>query len=183
MHNRAAFNLFLFVVLTVAQLAAQTPSPSMPRGGTGSEPVSNITAQVAAPLQVSFGAQSATWTPEALAALPPSTVTVNNENSKASETYSGVPLIDLLTRLGIKEKPGKKDLLLYVVATGSDGYAVVYSIGEIMPFIHDAAVIVADSQDGKPLAATGPFELIASREKHPARWVRNLASIKVLSAQ
>ncbi len=48
--------------------------------------------------------------------------------------------------------------------------------------MHDATVIVADTEDGKPLAADGPLKLVASREKRPARWVRNLVAVKVLSA-
>jgi hypothetical protein len=59
----------------------------------------------------------------------------------------------------------------------------VYSLGEIAPDVHDATVLVADSEDGKPIAADGPLKLVATREQRPARWVRNLVAIRVLTAQ
>jgi hypothetical protein len=135
------------------------------------------------PLKITFGKKSADWTPERLAMLPHKTLTLYNEHVKASETYSGVPLIDLLTPLGVPDKPHGKDLRLYLVAEGSDGYLAVYSVAEVNPDVHDATVIVADAQDGKPLGGDGPLKLVATGEKRPARWVRNLAAIRVLTAQ
>jgi hypothetical protein len=135
------------------------------------------------PLEISFGDKSATWTPAKLAALPHKTVTVHNEHTKADETYSGVQLIDLLTPLGVTDKPRGKDLRLYVVAAGSDGYEVVYSIGEITPDVSNATVIVADTENGQPLTDDGPLKIVATQEKRPARWVRNLVAIRVMAAQ
>jgi len=135
------------------------------------------------PLKITLGHQSAEWTVETLAALPHKTVTVHNEHTKADETYAGVPLLDLLVKLGVAEKPRGKDFAVYVEAIGADGYKVVYSVGEINPDVHDAVVLVADSQEGKPIAADGPLKLVATRETRPARWVRNLVAIKVLSAE
>lgn len=154
----------------------------MPMGGMGGQPASRMTAQVAGPLTITFGDKSAEWTPETLAALPHVSVTVWNEHEKANQTYSGVPLIDLLTKLGVTDKPRGTDFRNYLVAAGSDGYKVVYSIGEVTPGINNATVIVADSEGGKPLTASGPLQLVATNEKHPARWVRNLVSIQVRTA-
>ncbi len=137
----------------------------------------------AGPLVITFGYKSATWTAATLAALPHTTVTVFNEHTKASETYSGVPLIDLLVKLGVPDKPHGKQLRIYTVAAGSDGYEVVYSLGEITPDVHDATVLVADSENGKPIAEDGPLKLVATREKRPARWVRNLVAVRVLTAE
>jgi len=134
-------------------------------------------------LRVSFAGQTRDWTPAALAALPHVAFTVHNEHTKADETYSGVPLIALLTPLGVSDKPHGKDLRLYVVAAGADGYEAVYSIGEVTPDVHDATVIVADLENGKTLTADGPLKLIATSEKRPARWVRNLVAIKVFAAE
>ncbi len=137
----------------------------------------------ASPLKITFGEQSAEFTPEKLAALPHTTITVYNGHEKASQTFSGVPLIDLLKPLGVNDQPRGKDFRLYVEAEGSDGYFVVYSIAEVTPFIHDGTVIVADTVDGKPIADSGPFQLVATGEKHPARWVRNLVAIRVQHAE
>jgi len=161
---------------------AQSPQPKMPMG----EQTSGVTAQVpgpAEPLKITFGDKSATWTVASLAGLPHVTVTVYNEHTKANETYSGVPLIALLAPLGMNEKPSGKDLRLYVVAEGSDLYEVVYSSGEITPQVSSSTVIVADLENGKPLTGDGPLKLIASGEKRPARWVRNLVAIKVFAAE
>jgi hypothetical protein len=134
-------------------------------------------------MRITVGGKSAEWTPTALAALPHKTVTVHNEHTKADETYSGVPLIDLLLKLGVSAKPMGKDMAFYLVAVGSDGYKAVFSVAEVNPDVHDATVIVADSEGGKPLAADGPLKLVATRETRPARWVRNLTGIKVMAAQ
>ena len=133
-------------------------------------------------LRVAVGDKSNDWTQSTLAALPHVTVTVHNEHTKADDSYSGVPLIALLTPLGVTDKPHGKDLRLYVVAVGSDGYEAVYSIGEATPDVGASTIIVADSENGKPLSADGPLKLIGTGDKRPARWVRNLVAINVQSA-
>jgi len=137
----------------------------------------------AGPLKITFGKKSAEWTPATLAALPHKTVTVFNEHAKANQTYTGVALMDLLKPLGVPDKPHGNDLRLYLVADGSDGYSAVYAVAEANPDVHDATVIVADTMDGKPLTDEGPLKLVATGEKRPARWVRNLVAIRVLTAQ
>jgi hypothetical protein len=74
-------------------------------------------------------------------------------------------------------------LRLYLVAEGSDGYGAGYSVAETNPDVHDATVLVADSEDGKPIAADGPLKLVATGETRPARWVRNLVAVRVVAAQ
>jgi len=137
----------------------------------------------AGPLKISFGDKTAEWTPASLASLPHRTLTLYNEHAKTNQTYSGVPLIDLLIRLGVPDKPHGKDFKLYLVAEGSDGYQVVYSVSEVNPDVHDGTVLVADSMDGKPITENGPVQLVATGEKRPARWVRNLISIRVMAAE
>lgn len=136
----------------------------------------------AGPLQVTFGDKSAEWSPEKLAALPHKTLTAYNEHVKASQTYSGVPLIELLKPLGVSEKPHGAELRLYLIAEGSDGYQVVYSIAEVTPDVHDGTVLIADALEGKPLGDNGPLQLVSTGEKRPARWVRNLVAIRVKTA-
>ncbi|HEY1767822.1 MAG TPA: hypothetical protein VGG26_09205 [Terracidiphilus sp.] len=134
-------------------------------------------------LKISFGGQSSEWTSATLAALPHMTITVYNEHAKANQTYAGVPLIDLLAKLGVPDKPRGQQFRLYLLAEGSDGYAVVYSLGEVTPDVHDGTVLVADREDGKPIADDGPLKLVATGEKRPARWVRNLVAVRVLTAE
>jgi hypothetical protein len=137
----------------------------------------------AGPLKITFEDKSAEWTPATLVALPHKTITVYNEHAKTNQTYSGVPLIDLLKPLGVPDKPHGKEFRLYLVAEGSDGYQVVYSLGEITPDVHDATVLVADTMDGKSIADDGPLKLVATGETRPARWVRNLVAIRVRTAE
>jgi len=137
----------------------------------------------AGPLVITYAGQSATWTAATLAALPHATISVYNQHTKANESYAGVPLIDLLARLGVPDKPHGKQFQVFLVAIGSDGYKVVYSLGEVTPDVHDATVLVADSENGKPIADDGPLKLVATGEKRPARWVRNLVAVKALTAE
>ena len=117
-----------------------------------------------------------------LKSMPHTTVAIHNPHSNADETYSGVRLADLLAPLGV---PVGKDLrgealALAIVAAGSDGYKVALSIAEIDPAFHPGEVIVADALNGKPLAPDlGPFRLVVTEDKRPARAVRNLVSIEL----
>lgn len=134
-------------------------------------------------LKITFSKKSAEWTPATLAALPHKTLTLFNEHAKVNQTYSGVELIELLKPLGVPEKPHGKEFRLYLVAEGSDGYEVVYSVGEVTPDVHDATVMVADTLDGKPIGDSGPLQLVATGEKRPARWVKNLVAIRINIAE
>jgi len=134
-------------------------------------------------LTITFGDKAATWSPEALAALPHVSLTAFNEHAKANQTYSGIPVMALLKPLGVPDKPHGKDLRLYLVAEGADGYGAAFAVAEVNPDVHVGNVIVADSMDGKPLGDDGVFKLVLDGEKRPARWVRNLAIIKVRSAE
>ena len=126
------------------------------------------------------------FTPQTLKEYPHTTVTIFDHHTNANEAYSGVPLVDLLAHLGVPH--GKalmgKALADYIVATGSDGYKSVVALGEIDPDFHPGVVLIADTLDGKPLGAkTGPFRLVVSEDKRPARSVRNLVSIEVEPAE
>jgi hypothetical protein len=173
-----------FMVGTMSMgVSAQTPSPAQPMGQMGAMGEARKPAPPAGPLKITYNDQSAEWTAATLAALPHTTVTVYNEHTKANETYAGVLVIDLLMKLGVPDKPRGKQFKTYLVAVGSDGYEVVYSLGEVAPDVHDATVLVADSEDGKPIAEDGPLKMVATGEKRPARWVRNLVAIRVMTAE
>jgi hypothetical protein len=124
--------------------------------------------------------------PAELKAMSRTTITVHNEHSKADETYTGVRLADLLSKLGAplgKELRGVA-LSSYLVASGSDGYEAVIALAEVDPTLHSGEVIVADTMNGAPLdAKSGPLKLVVTEDKRPARWVRNLVSIELKSAK
>lgn len=196
---RPTFLAFTSLALTLSSILAasacaqnQGSNQGVPMSGGAPEPDTSRVVQEmmhdkampqAGPLKITFGDKSSEWTAATLGPLPHTTLTLFNEHAKANQVFSGVPVIDLLAKLGVAEKPRGKDFRLYVVAEGSDGYQVVYSIGEITPDVHDGTVMVADSMDGKPLPGNGPLQLVATGEKRPARWVRNLVAIRVMTAQ
>ena len=137
-------------------------------------------------LHLQNGGHQTTVTLDALKAMPQTTVKFHNVHTSADETYSGVPLIDLLASLGAphgKDLHGK-GLSDYIIATGSDGYKAVLALAEVDPEFHPGDVIVADSMDGKPLdAKNGPYKLVVTEDKRPARSVHNLVSIEVKAAE
>ena len=129
-----------------------------------------------------YEGKTLTLSPDELAALPHKSVSVFNAHSKANETYSGVPLADLLSKVGVPlgENVRGKLFMVGVVAEGMDNYRVLYSLAEVDPAIHTGDVIVADTLDGQKLTKDGAFKMVSSEEKRPARWVRNLSSISVI---
>jgi hypothetical protein len=155
-------------------------------------PGSNLTAQEmhhqapAVPstsLTLAYNGKTIALTPADLAAMPHITVSVFNAHSKVNEIYSGVPLSALLARLGVPQGEAVRGPLFLtgVIAEGTDGYQVLYSLAETDPTIHTGQVLIADSLDGKPIAADGAFKMISTEEKRPARWVRNLDKISVIA--
>jgi hypothetical protein len=132
-----------------------------------------------------YEGKTVTLSPADLAALPHKSVAVFNAHSKANETYSGVPLADLLSKAGVPlgESVRGKLFLVGVVASGTDGYGVLYSLAEVDPAIHTGDVIVADMLDGQKLTKDGAFKMVSSDERRPARWVRNLTSVSVVKVE
>lgn len=185
MRKRFPSGVFAVLLVAAASFAPgqKGSQPEAPMGRMSSQTAGKMAAQAAGPLKITFGEKSAEWTPAELEALPQTTVKVYNGHAKANQTYAGVPLIDLLTKLGVADKPRGKQLRLYVEAEGSDGYEVVYSIGEITPDVHNGTVMVAYREDGEALKGNGPFQLVATGEKRRARWVRNLVAIQVMTAE
>jgi hypothetical protein len=120
-----------------------------------------------------------------LQAMPQKTLTVHNEHTKMDETYSGVALGDLLAKYDfpVDKSTHRKMLRSYVVAEGMDKYWVLYSLTEIEASEHNADVIVATTMGGKPLGDDGQLKLVDSADKRPERWVRNLSTITVKSAE
>jgi hypothetical protein len=115
--------------------------------------------------------------------MPQKTIKVHNEHTKKDETYSGVALSDLLAKYGFSVGPSthRRMLRSYIAAEGTDKYWVLYSLTEIEPSEHDAEVIVATSMDGGTLGDDGQFKLVASGDKKPQRWVRNLSAIRLVT--
>ncbi len=99
-----------------------------------------------------------------------------------SVTCDGVPLADLLARAGVPAGESLRGpaLATVIIATGKDGYRVVFSLAEIDAKLGNRAVFVVDRCAGAPLAAgDGPLRLVVPGEARAARSVRQLVALRV----
>lgn len=125
-----------------------------------------------------------TLTADDLKKMPRVTLSVMNPHTKKKELYEGVRVEDLLRKAGVPlgEQMRGPAMASYVVAEAEDGYRVVFSVAELDSGMVDSEVIVADTMDGAPLGEkVGPFRIVAPHEKRPARWIRMLKSLTVVS--
>jgi len=142
-----------------------------------------VVAQQATPSIAVTGAvsQPLTLTVADLAAMPRATATMNSNG--VATTYEGVWLADVLKKAGIPFGAGMRGAALagYVVASASDGYKVVFSLGELDPELSDAQYLLADKSNGKPLSGqNGAFRLVIPKDKHGARSIRMLTTLNVV---
>lgn len=114
------------------------------------------------------------------------TVTFNTSKGPVTATYTGVPLIDLLTVANVKvDKNQKNDILRkYVVAKATDCYEVVVALGEILANFEAKQVLVAyQDGDGQPLPESdGMARLVVPGDKAGGRSVFHLSQLIVRSA-
>lgn len=76
-----------------------------------------------------------------------------------------------------------QQLARYVLVTARDGYRAVFSLAKLDPLLGNHNVLLVDRCNGKPLDdEDGPLRLIAPAESRPARWVRQIESISVVTA-
>ena len=175
---------FIFICLAAIVLRAAPLLPAQQSSAPTQHPAASAAAADTLVITAGPGNRSV-FTVASLKDLPHQTVTIFDHHTNANETYSGVPLIDLLAKLGVAngKKLMGKTLADYIVATGADGYKSVVALAEIDPQFHPGTVLVADAMDGKPLGAAGPFRLVVTEDKRPARSVRNLVSVDLKTAE
>jgi len=136
-------------------------------------------------LKLTIDGKSTTVTVADLAAMQQKTVTVHNEHTKTEETYAGVALDDLLAKYGfaVEQATHRKMLHSYVTAEGTDKYWVLYSLTEVERSEKTAEVVIAITMNGKALGEDGQLKLVATGDKKPQRWVRNLTAISLVTVQ
>jgi DMSO/TMAO reductase YedYZ molybdopterin-dependent catalytic subunit len=125
--------------------------------------------------------QPLTLTAADLAAMPRAKAVTDNNGVQT--TYEGVWLSDVLKKAGVPLGLGLRGPALagYVLASASDGYQVVFSIGELDPDMTDSQYLLADTANGKPLfGENGAFRLVIPKDKRGARSVRLLSKIEVV---
>lgn len=120
---------------------------------------------------------------ETLAGLPREKVIATAHDQTLQ--CEGVALSALLrTAAALPAEPlGGTGLAQYVLVTARDGYRAIFSLAELEPALGNHPVWLVDQCNGKPLDdEDGPLRLIAPFESRPARWVRQVQSITVVTA-
>jgi DMSO/TMAO reductase YedYZ molybdopterin-dependent catalytic subunit len=123
-----------------------------------------------------------------LQAFPKTSVTTNPQSGHGAlgtHTYTGALLYDLIQKAQVVVDASRKNDILrkVVLVTGTDGYSVAVSLGEISPRFAGKKILVAYEEDGKPLpGADGFARLIVPGDTLAGRYVSNIAKIEVKSA-
>jgi hypothetical protein len=100
----------------------------------------------------------------------------------SSATYKGVYLWDLLnsSSVGLKTSSRKNpSISMVAVATGSDGYRAIVSLGEINPSFGNKNALIAYELNNAALDTSGAFRLVLPNEVKQGRLVSNLMEVKV----
>jgi hypothetical protein len=158
--GRAACSAFLLLTFANAGVAADKPA------------VLSLTGKVQHPQQFDL---------DQLRALPSQDVQVSfqTDHGDRQERYKGVLLWALLDQAGGIDDTTKGAALRHVIkVTGSDGYLVVLSTGEIAPDFGGKQALVAYQRDDEAAGASG-FRLIMPGDKHGGRNVRDVVTIDV----
>jgi hypothetical protein len=128
--------------------------------------------------------RSTTISKAQVASLSHTTVDVRDHDKPAQ--FEGVPLAPLLAMAGIQlgdslRGPRMSDVLL---VEALDGYRVVFALAEVDPAFATREIILADKRDGKSLdAREGPWRIVAPGDKRPVRWIRQVVTLKIISAR
>lgn len=135
-----------------------------------------VTGEVATPLELKA---------QDLGAMKQITQKVKEKDGSEHE-FRGVALMEILQKAGVSggAQLRGRNLTKYVLVSATDGYEVVYALPEIDPEFTDEVILLATQKDGQPLPANeGPYRIIKARDKKPARWIRQVKSIRVAWAQ
>lgn len=98
----------------------------------------------------------------------------------------GVALVDLLRASGAMPSEPLRGAQLSRMAQvrARDGYRAAFSLGELDPSLGNRPVVLTRRCNGAELPAEdGPWRLIVPGESRPARWVRQVQSIRVSDAE
>jgi len=119
--------------------------------------------------------------------LTPSTVTVTTTGGPSNAplgTFTGVSLWDLVNQSGIITDTSKKNDILgkILIATGTDNYSAVFSLGELNPdFGNQPDLLAYQNAAGVPLGADGFARIVVPNDIKGGRYVSNLTSLTVVN--
>jgi hypothetical protein len=106
--------------------------------------------------------------------------------TQVTDTYTGISLWNFLADAGdVTVTSAKNDILSkYVVATGSDGYEAVFSVGEIAPNFGAQPVTIAYADTAGQLGPNGSdglARMVVPGDHAGGRYVSDLVTLKVQS--
>lgn len=105
--------------------------------------------------------------------------------------FRGALLRELLAKFGVRPSSNENEPLefprplrsAYVLIEAADGYQVVFSLPEIFQSSAQQEILVAQSEDGKPLAAeAAPYRIVLPGSENCERWVRMVRRVLVQPA-
>ncbi|MGC9269902.1 hypothetical protein [Acidiphilium sp.] len=165
-------------VSNIASIQVQS-APTIPVSGAGGVSSSlTVTGAIRTPAAFSLANL------QAMAATT-ETATYLAGKTPVTDTYTGVSLWTLINGLGlVTQSTPKNDILNdIVVATGSDGYAAVFSMGEIDPAFGNQPDLVAYADTAGQLGsggADGFARLVVPGDAAGGRYVSNLVNLDVI---
>jgi DMSO/TMAO reductase YedYZ molybdopterin-dependent catalytic subunit len=165
-------------VSNLANLEVGT-APSNPSQGGGTTSQFSLSGAVRTP---------GVYTLSSLESLPATTETVTYlaGGTPVTATFTGVSLWTFLTTAGTVTDPAIKNDILnyYLLATGSDGYEAILSLGELDPMFGGTGApdLIAYLQDGMPLGVDGFARVVVPGDDFGGRYVSNLVSLQVIDA-
>jgi len=116
-----------------------------------------------------------------LAKLPRKEIRAKDHDGK-DLSYSGVELREVLKLVDAPfgDKLRGKAIGLYLLVWAADDYKATFALAELDNTFTDKIVILADTENGKPLdLKDGPWQIIVPDEKKHARWVRQVVALWV----
>lgn len=111
-------------------------------------------------------------------------------DKKGKHTGKGVRLDAVLLKAGFNEGPmgptvdpkvKHQGLRAAVIATASDGFEAVFSMGELLAHLGATTAWLVFEMEGKPLPPeVGPFRLVIPTDKGASRSLHQLVKVRVL---
>lgn len=148
------------------------PQPPVGPGGTTSQ----FTVSVPGNAPVTFNINNLT-SPAFQATTQ--TVTFLAGNTSVTDTYTGVSLWSLLSQVGAVQSDLKSK---FVLATGSDGYQVLFSLAELNPGFGAPPDLIAyaDTNNQLTTGGAGFARLVIPGDNFGGRFVSNLTSLTIV---
>ncbi len=113
-------------------------------------------------------------------------VKVQASAHEISAVFEGVAVRSILEKAGVGfgDALRGKQMSLCLLAEAADNYKIAIALPEMDPAFTDKQIILAFSKDGKPLdAKEGPYRIVFPDEKRPARWIRQVTTLKIVNVQ